>query len=72
MVPVRPEQIDHPYYQKVKEWAEPDIDAAAAALKRLYENPELRNDLGRKAAVSIKEQFSIANFKKSVEAFLDT
>ena len=71
MVPVRPEQIDHPYYQKVKEWAEPDVDAAAAALKRLYENPELRNDLGRKAAASIKEQFSIANFKKSVEAFLN-
>ena len=71
MVPVPPNQVDHPYYQQVKEWAEPDIDAAAAALRRLYENSELRDELGRKAVTSIKEQFSISNLKKSVEAFLD-
>ncbi len=71
MISVQPEQIDHPYYQKVKEWAEPDVDAAATALRRLYEDPRLRDELGRKAAASIKEQFSVLNFKKSVDAFLD-
>ena len=72
MVPVPPNQVDHPYYQQVKEWAEPDVDAAAAALRRLYENSKLRDELGRMAAVSIKEQFSTSNFKKSIEKFLES
>ena len=69
MVPVPPDQVDHPYYQQVKEWAEPDIDAAAAALKQLYANPTLRAELGRKASASITEQFSVETFKQTVDAF---
>ncbi len=70
MVPVPPNQVDHPYYQQVKEWAEPDIDAAATELRRLYENPALRADIGCKAANSIAEQFSTENSRKSIETFL--
>ena len=71
MVPVPPNQVDHPYYQQVKEWAEPDIDAAAAALRRLYDDPLLRKEIGVKARASISLQFSIKNLKQSIEAFLD-
>ena len=70
LVQVKSDQIDHPYYHDVIEWAEADIDAAASVLRRLYEDHALRHDIGIKAAKSIKEQFSIANFKKSVEDFL--
>ena len=72
LVPVPTDQIDHPYYQEVKEWAEPDIDAAATALCKLYDNAELRNEIGEKARSSISQQFSIKNLKQSIEAFLDS
>lgn len=71
MVPVRPEQVDHPYYGKVREWAEPDIGAAADALRNLYDSPGLRAETGRKARESVAARFSTENFRKSVEAFLD-
>lgn len=69
-VPVLPEQIDTPEYKFVREWAEPDIDAAAVALRRLYDDPAFRADLGQKAATAIREQFSAKNFRASVNAFL--
>jgi glycosyltransferase involved in cell wall biosynthesis len=71
LIPVNPNQIDHPCYVKVEEWAEPDIDAAADALLQLYKDPVLREKLGKKASLFIKNYFSIENFKKSVEDFLD-
>ena len=72
MTPVKAEEVDHPYYQDVVEWADPDVDAAAEALKQLHSDPKLRDLLGQRAAQSIREQFSIANFKESVERFLDS
>jgi glycosyltransferase involved in cell wall biosynthesis len=71
LAPVKPEQIDHPYYEKVEEWAEPDIDAAADALLKLYKDPNLCIELGHKASVFIRNYFSVENFKESVETFLD-
>ena len=72
MVPVPPNQVDHPYYQQVKEWAEPDIDAAATALRSLYNNPFLRETIGEKARRSISQQFAIENLRSSIEVFLDS
>ena len=66
-----PEMIDHAYYVDVERWAEPDIDAAADALKRLYDNPSLRMKLGQTARESIQTQFSTAAFRTNVDAFLD-
>ena len=65
------EMFDHAYYVDVERWAEPDIAAAASALKKLYENPLLRSTLGQTASESIKLQFSTAAFGKKVEEFLD-
>ena len=70
LVPVRPDQVDHPYYQEVKEWAEPDIDAAAAALRTLYDNPDLRREIGQKAQALISRQFSTTKNRQSLNAFI--
>lgn len=59
----------HPNYLFVKKWAEPDICAAANGLKRLYDEPEYREQLGKKAKATIEEYFSLGNFKDSVMAF---
>ena len=70
LVPVRPEQIDTPEYKYVKEWAEPDIDEAAKALKKLYDNTELRHQIGEAGKRSIEEIYSNKNFKASIMEFL--
>ena len=61
----------NPYYLFVKSWPEPDIDAAANALRLLYENEALRKKLGENARAFIAEHFSLENFKKSINHFLD-
>ena len=67
-----PEMIDHAYYVDVERWAEPDIVAAASALKRLYKDPDLRVRLGCKAKEVIHNNFSIETFRQSVDGFLDS
>lgn len=70
MIPV-PKDIDNDAYRHSSAWAEPDIDAAAAALLRLYGSPDVKASLGRSAAEHIRKYFSIANFRTSITAFLD-
>lgn len=70
MIPV-PKDIDNDAYRHSSAWAEPDIDAAAAALLRLYGSPDAKASLGRSAAEHVRKYFSIANFKTSITAFLD-
>jgi len=67
MVPVLP----HEYMVSTKEWAEADVEAAAAALREIRNNPELVAERTAKGKRFMEEHFSIANFKKSVDAFLD-
>lgn len=66
-----PIQLDSPNYMYVKRWAQPDINAAADALRKLYDDPAFRQDLGAKAKRFIEEYFSLENFKASVDEFLD-
>ena len=54
-----------------KEWAEADVEAAAAALQEVRSNPELVAERTAKGKQFMEEHFAIANFKKSVDAFLD-
>ncbi len=72
MLAVPDDQRDLEAYNHVKEWAEPDIEAAASALKRLYEDKEYRLRLGANAKKFIEEYFSTENFRKSILAFLDS
>ena len=67
LVPIKPWE----YPDCLKEWAEADVDAAAAALRKLYDDPAFRADLGRRAKAFIDGYFTVSNFKSSMEAFLD-
>ena len=67
MVPI----LSHEYMISMKEWAEADAEAAAAALREIRSNPELVAERTAKGKQFMEEHFSIANFKKSIEVFLD-
>lgn len=71
IVDVKDWQIDIDVYKRVKQWAEPDIDAAAVALRRLYDDKKLREKIGLQAQKFIKDYFSVENFRASIEKFLD-
>ena len=70
IVPVSVDKIDHIYLDNLETWAEPDIHFAAKCLHTLYENPSLRVCLGNRAMESVTLQFSIENFKHSVNQFI--
>ena len=67
MVPILP----HEYMVAMKEWAEADVEAAAAALREIRANPEAASKRAASGAAFAKEHFSLENFKRSVDAFLD-
>ena len=67
IVPVQP----HEYMVATKEWAEADVEVAAAALREIRTNPGLVAERTAKGKSFMEDHFSIANFKKSVDAFLD-
>ena len=74
-VPYRIEPVPHaddelPIFRHVKEWPEPDVHAAAAALRRLYDDRAFARELGERGRRFVADHFSDANFRKSVEAFL--
>ena len=71
IVDVKDWQVDVDAYKSVEQWAEPDIDAAAAALRKLYDDKELREKIGLQAQKFIKDYFSVENFRESIEKFLD-
>ena len=49
---------DHGPYPAGSRWAEPDLDRAAESMRRLYEEPELRERLGSNARERISQRFS--------------
>ena len=61
---------DNKLYSAAEKWAEPDVDEAAQSLSRLYTDPKLRSALGTAARESILAQYSAANFRESVLAYL--
>ena len=70
IVKVPDDMHDNPCYSAVKEWAEPDIEAAAAALLRLRNDPVLRERMGLSAKTFMASHFSIDSFRESIKAFL--
>jgi len=56
----------------VKTWAEPDINEAAIALKRLHASVKLQKTIGKQAQDTIISHFSISEFQKSITRFLAT
>ena len=66
MVPILP----HEYMVEMKEWADANVDAAAAALLEIRRDPEAAMKRAALGAEFIKEHFSLENFKHSVENLL--
>ena len=71
MLPPKPNEIDLNAYSHVEQWADPEVAAASAALRRCYEAPAFRRSIGTTAASFIREYFSPENFKRDIEKFLD-
>ena len=67
LVPVMPGE----YFTSMGEWAEADVNAAAAALRRCHDFPELGRETGEKGRRFVEEHFSLERFKKSIDTFLD-
>jgi len=66
MTPILP----HEYMESMKEWVEADVDAAAAALREIRDNPQLAAERAARGKKFMEEHFSIANFKADVEKML--
>ena len=67
LVPVKPGD----YFVSMREWAEADIGDAARHLRVCYDNRAMAAEVGAKGKAFVEEHFSLANFKKSVEAFMN-
>lgn len=70
MVPARLAAADDPsgvYAQDGGRWAEPDIDAAATMLSRLFDDRGLRERLGRKARDRVRERLDGAAYGRALE-----
>ena len=67
-VPVKMVEIQaHEYMAAMKEWAAPDVAAAARALREIFENRELAAKKARLAREQLIERYSIVNFKRDIE-----
>lgn len=62
---------DYGFYKSHQTWAEPDINQASQAMKRLVDEPEWGREMGRKAQMTIQKHFSAISvgqkMKKRIE-----
>lgn len=71
-VPYRLVRVEaNEYFACMKEWADPDIEAAARALLTCRMNSALAREVGERGRRLVNEHFSTERFKRSVDAFLD-
>jgi glycosyltransferase involved in cell wall biosynthesis len=63
-------------YPEPSVWADPDLDAAAAAMRKVWENPEWAKDLGSRGQESVRRDLSVektaAFIQERVDAILAT
>ena len=67
MTPILP----HEYPPSMVEWAAADPAAAAKALKEIRANPAAAKERAERGRAFMEKHFSIACFKRDIEAFLD-
>ena len=70
-VPYTPVRISHDVsvYRKGTLWAEPDIAAAAAAIRRLGDDPDYRRRLSERASTAIYEKLSFEDGARLIEEY---
>lgn len=66
-VPIKP----HEYPIALREWAEPDVNQAAAALKEIRRDPVSAQRRANVAQKYLSDHFSIEHFKEDVQRILD-
>ncbi len=64
---VKPKELDFKVYQSVQKWAEPNLKQASDYLLKLYKNKKLREEIGQKAQLFVRQKFSLENFIQSLE-----
>ena len=66
-------ELEHDYgpYQKGKVWADPDLDDAAAQMRRVFENPDEAARKGVRAAADIRRWYSSEVMAKKMIARLN-
>ena len=65
LIPV--EDADGVYHSDFcAKWADPDLDAASHAIRRIAESPELRKQLGNQAMIDIQEHSCALNFQNAL------
>ena len=65
-----PAHTDDPAYLAVREWADPDISAAASALRRLHDDRALAAATAHAATAFVTDYFSLENFKSDLRTLL--
>lgn len=73
LLPYRMIDVDDPdnaFDSFTQQWADPDVDAATEWLKRLADDPQLRQQMGAKAASDIADYLSPARFTRTVSTLL--
>ena len=68
---MHPENLDYKAYQKVEQWADPDINQAAEYLKELYNNKKKGEELGQKAKAFIENYFNPQDFAHDMKGVLE-
>lgn len=70
LVPVRDPQES--YTQEDQAWADPDVEQAAVWLRRLAENPELKQRLGEAATKDAARCFSVSSYALAISGSIAT
>lgn len=70
-VPINGSQTGHLTYSYVTKWAEPDMDFAADALRRLKSDAALRAQIGAAGKSFMSKHFSVKSFRASLAQLLD-
>lgn len=58
-------------YKSTAMWAEPDVDAAAQAMRRVFQDPQWAADLGRRAKAGIAQDTALERAARFVDARVD-
>jgi glycosyltransferase involved in cell wall biosynthesis len=73
MVPCEQVTLKHDVivYRKGTVWAEPDIDAAAKGIRRLYDDPEYRKRISEAAVAKVRETLSLDIAAEKMKRYID-
>lgn len=66
-----PAKTEYRIYRFVKEWAEPDVDAAATALRTIHDHPQEAKLKADRARAFIEDYYGLRHFEKKVRSLIE-